>query len=57
MVHSNQLLQNCYRIIKVQGRGDMGAVYDARHIKLETVYVVKEMLPQDNIELDDVMAR
>ena len=57
MLQSNQLLQNRYRIVKVLGRGGMGAVYEARHIKLDMVCVVKEMLPPGDPEQVEVLAK
>ncbi|MCL4506726.1 MAG: SUMF1/EgtB/PvdO family nonheme iron enzyme [Chloroflexi bacterium] len=57
MLKIDQILQGRYRIARVLGRGGMGAVYEARHIELDTVCVVKEMLPPDDAELVEVMAR
>ena len=57
MLQPGQSLQNRYRIVKVLGRGGMGAVYEAEHITLDRVCVVKEMLPPDDPELVAMLAR
>jgi formylglycine-generating enzyme required for sulfatase activity/tRNA A-37 threonylcarbamoyl transferase component Bud32 len=57
MLQVDQILENRYRIVKVMGRGGMGAVYEARHLTLDMVCVVKEMLPPDDAELVDALAK
>jgi len=57
MLQAGQLLQNRYLIVKWLGGGGMGAVYEARHIKLNMVCVIKEMLPPNDPNLVALLER
>ena len=56
MLEIDQVLQGRYRITRMLGRGGMGAVYEAKHIELEMVCVVKEMLPPDDPTVVEALA-
>jgi len=55
MLQKGQVLQNRYRIVRWLGGGGMGSVYEARHIKLNMVCVIKEMLPPNDPNLVAVL--
>ncbi|HEY3290299.1 MAG TPA: protein kinase, partial [Anaerolineae bacterium] len=57
MLKVDQVLQGRYHITRVIGHGGMGAVYEARHIELDMVCVVKEMLPSDDEDLVEILAK
>ncbi len=57
MLKAGQILKGTYSITRVIGKGGMGAVYEARHIELNSVCVVKEMLPPDDDDLVELLAK
>ena len=57
MLQTDQILQGRYRIVNTLGRGGMGAVYEARHVELDMVCVVKEMLSPEDAGLVEAQAK
>ena len=50
VLESTQLVDNRYRIIKLLGKGGMGAVYQAWDTRLNQAVALKEMCPQPGLD-------
>src|ERR1700712_40062 len=46
------LLNERYRILRIIGKGGMGTVYQAEHVRLDTILAVKEVRPPVTGEVD-----
>src|SRR3954467_8699578 len=46
------LLNDRYRILRVIGRGGMGTVYQAEHVRLDTILAVKEVRAPQTADID-----
>ncbi len=51
-LNTGEILQNRYRIARPLGRGGMGAVYRAWHLRFDLPVAVKEMTPQPGLDAD-----
>ncbi len=54
VLEAGYLLNERYRIIRVIGKGGMGTVYQAEHIRLDTILAVKEIRAQAGSEEDEL---
>src|SRR5207302_229753 len=46
------LLNDRYRILRAIGKGGMGTVYQAEHVRLDTILAVKEVRAPQSTDLD-----
>ena len=54
VLEAGYLLNERYRIIRVIGKGGMGTVYQAEHIRLDAILAVKEICAQAGNEEDEL---
>ena len=51
------LLNDRYRILRVIGKGGMGTVYQAEHVRLDTILAVKEVRAPKMADADSARSR